>query len=229
MLTDPSSNKKRVYSVKKESFIDLFDDGKYVMYLGRFESGTYVLKGSSVLFTSDSGHQWSVDLNKDQDKKVAYFKLPEEYEPSDPVLTMNWMPHRFEVNYPFTAEWNKWRKGEDSRLTKNQLIDKVQNYITYIKKYIIWCNKEKIKVELIDVSGPLRFANNGFMLRNRSQTGDWCSYFKEGDCIEMDYILRNHFDGLEINWKKTSNKLMVLTDGLDQLKSGLDNYRESED
>ena len=114
-----------------------------------------------------------------------------------------------------------------SELSNNELIEKLQNHLRFMRAYLIWSKKVEIDLDIKQMSGPLRYGNDGFSMRRLSSTGKWCDYFKEGDCQEMDYILRNQFDQLEIEWNFTYDRIAMLGDALGQLISELNNQKEN--
>ncbi len=220
-------NQSSVPEFRAESFMDFYSDGSYTMNIHDFEYGTYKYNGGTIYLTPSNAPKWQLGFKPDEDLGLGHFTFPIEGDDADKLRSLSFLPHRYKADHPFRKEFNEWRMNPGKNLSNNEMIDKVQNHFKFIKAYMVWANKVGTKLELKEISGPLRYANNGFGMRNFSKTGQWCAYFEEGDCLEMYYILKEQFKELEVNWKNTSNRIEMLADGLDQVTNGLDNYREN--
>ncbi len=205
----------------KENFIDFFKDGTYVMYLNQFEYGDYTLVNDSIYLSGSDGKEWVITYKELDD--LLHLKFPN----AETVTSLTKISNRFRGDYPFTKERNIWRQRLDRPLTNNEMIDKFQSYCKFMIAYMRWTKKNEMNLSVKHFSGPLKFANNGLMMRRKRETGAWCDYFYQGDCERMDDILRNHFNGLILDWKYTHDRIAMLSNGLEQVIDGMDNYREN--
>jgi len=204
-----------------ESFMDFFKDGTYTLNLNHFESGQYTLEGDTISLEPTDREAWKIRFITDR-KDIGHFEFPA----ADKISTLNKLPSSLDKDYPFTAELNQWRQVSKNELSTNELIEKFQNYTSFMKAYMRWAKNNEQRLSFKQISGPLQYANNGLMMRKLKDTGTWCSYFVDGDCVKMDKILRHYFDGLIIDWKYTHNRIAMLIDALDQVSKGIENHKE---
>ncbi|GLR18128.1 hypothetical protein [Portibacter lacus] len=205
----------------QESFIDLFENGSYSMYLNHYESGTYTHSNDTLSLTRSNGQQWKLVLKTE--KHLNHFIFPD----SKNLVTLRKIENEYSSDYPFIPENNQWRVKSTTSLSTNELINKFQAYNDYMIHFMRWSKNKDFNLSFKNISGPLQFANNGLMMRKLKDSGQWCTYFAENDCDKMDKILRHYFDGLIIDWKYTNNRIAMLCNGLEQVNKGIENHLES--
>ncbi|WP_235298826.1 hypothetical protein [Portibacter marinus] len=213
-----SSNDKTV-RFTKESFLDFYRDGSYLAYFDKLEQGHYQLVRNSIELTSTEDIKY--ELLFIEDGSLGHFKFPI----SEKVITLSKTSNRLKPDYPFIPKLNEWRNKPDAKMSNNELIEKFQNYSLFMSKYLLWAKKNDLHLGLTHISGPLQFGNNGLMMRKLKDTGDWCQYFYQGDCQEMDKILRNYFEDLVIDWKYTHDRVSMLSNALGQVSKGIEVHK----
>jgi hypothetical protein len=209
------------YYLEKESFMDFFKNGTYCLYLNQFEEGRYELEHDTIIFTPIKGPIWSITF--EEDENLGYFKFPAAEKP----ITLRKISNDLDYGYPFVPDLNQWRQQGERRQSNNELIERFQNYLTFMQAYMRWAKNNEMSLHFNDLSGPLQFANNGLMMRKLKDSNSWCTYFFPGDCERLDRILRNYFDGLIIDWKYTHNRIAMLIDAMDQVSKGINNHKEN--
>lgn len=211
---------------EKDYFIDFFSNGSYTMNLYNFESGSYDARAGKVILYPEDGEKWELSYKLDATGTLAEFTFPQADKAGKATVNLTRMEHQYKADYPYTKEFNEWRNKPASEIGNNELIEKLKNHLQFMKAYLTWAKKVDLDLDLKQMSGPLRYSNSGFQMRRLSSTGKWCEYFAEEDCQEVDYILREVFKELEIEWNFTYDRIAMLGDGLGQLSKDLDNQKE---
>lgn len=211
-----------------DTFVDFFRNGTYVMNWHQFEYGTYELEDSIVIMTNQNDETWHLKYERDDSTKVRSFAYP--YPQGDSYEKPLKMKHRKNYNgsdYPFTLDSNRWRIKSKGDLSKNEIIDRLQNVIGYYIKCVEWSNEEKFKFKFYNTPSPIRASGYVFQSRTRKKAERWCEFFENPeDCDESLQIIRQFARDNKIDWYTSINGYLRIIAALEQLQEGVGNYRE---
>ncbi len=209
------------------SFVDFFRNGTYVMYWHNFEYGSYDLTDSTVVMTNQDDVTWELKYERDDSTGVRSFSYPKKEEGYGAPLEMNYRKNSNSSSYPFTLENNKWRIKAEKDLSKNEIIDRLQNMIGYYIKCVKWSNEEKFKFKFYSTPSPLRASGYFFIARSKEKSEKWCEFFSNpDDCDESLQIIRQFLRENKLDWHTSINGYLRIIAALEHLEEGVGQYRE---
>lgn len=208
------------------SFMEFYPDGTYMFDLHHFEFGDYELKGDSVYLTRDDGKEWQIGFLKDEEFELAHFTFNAIKGKSNLKSLNKAKSYKNKGSYPYSKKNNRWRLTDEEELSKNELIDKMQNYLDFLSKYIKWCNKEKIAIKTSGLAGPLELGRNGLRINNEGKFSKWCHTLQGNNCEESFELLRDVLRTRRVRFKQFKDKSRVYTDVVKQVKKELNELRD---
>lgn len=217
-------NENNVPVLDGNSFIDFFRNGTYVMNLHHFEYGAYELEDDTIKLTSSEGIEWGLLFIKDTVNNSIVFKHLNVTN-SNAVFDMERLPNDNDSDYPYTLENNRWRIKATKDESTNQIIDRLQNHIEYMEKYLTWCRENSIEVDIKKIPSILKVAGNVIGIKNPAETG-WCQFFhSQENCDESRKLVAKFFKGDKLKWKRYKSRIKIMVNAMSQLREDLDNYR----
>lgn len=208
------------------SFMEFYPDGTYMFDLHHFEFGEYKLKNDSVYLIRNDGTEWQLGYKKDNEYDLGHFKFSTVGNDSVLKSLTRLKSYKNKGSYPYSKKNNKWRLKEEKDLSKNELIDKMQNYLDFLIKYIKWCNKEKIPIKTKDLAGPIQLARNGMKVNDKGKFSKWCQILQENNCEESFKLLNEVFRTQKIRFKQFKDPSKNYTDAVKQVKVELEKLKD---
>lgn len=211
-----------------DTFVDFFRNGTYVMNWHHFEYGTYELEDSIVVMTNQNDETWHLRYERDDSTGVRTFAYPHPQDGTyERPFKMKYRKNRNDSSYPFTLKNNRWRIKAEEDLTKNEIIDRLQNMIGYYIKCVEWSNEERFKFKFYSTPSPLRASGYFFVARSKRKSDKWCEFFHNpDDCDESLEIIRQFLRENKLEWHNSINGYLRILAALKHLQEGVGQYRE---
>lgn len=221
-------NKMTAPAFTDDTFVDFFRNGTYVMNWHHFEYGTYELEDSVVILTNQEDETWQLKYERNDSTNERSFAYPyPDGDSYEKPIKMKYRKNRNNSSYPFTLKNNKWRIRVDEDLSKNEIIDRLQNVIGYYIKCVKWSNEEKFKFKFYSTPSPLRASGYFFIARSKEKSEKWCEFFSNpDDCDESLQIIRQFLRENKLDWHRSINGYLRIIAALEHLEEGVGQYRE---
>lgn len=202
------------------SFIDLYGNGRYNMYIHHYEEGKYKYKRDTLFLKRDSGEEWKIWFRRDSSFNLGHFKFQSE----EALHSLRVLDNSNSKKYPFSISNNKWRKKQQGVLNSESHAGLIIDQLTFLKKYIIWCNKVKKRIKLRNLPGPIQIARNGVAVRNPKTASKWCRLFEGEECLESFEVAKMAFK-TNLEFKRFGNPVTTYLDIIDQMISNLEEIK----
>jgi hypothetical protein len=200
------------------SFIDLLQDGRYTMDLGRFDFGRWEYNGSQLLLSSHTGlvRRLTVHAVTGKDLQIIISKPGSLYFEGTPNSFSS------DAVNPFSLVNNRWRIPPAGRETSEAITSRLKNHFMFWEMYFTWALNNGIQyIDVRSTPTPVKIYGNGFALKSyETLSSGWkACFYDELDCIKANEKIKMVFDSGSIGWPHTDNKYKMFISAFQQLRS----------
>jgi hypothetical protein len=199
------------------SFLYLEPDHRYTRDFNKFDYGTWKLKGSELLLTSNQKQVISFPLKKFTENELLLISG------KGTELNFERQPEKFNsaADNPFSIENNRWRIPAIRKESDLELRNRLKNHFRFHVVYFKWAlNAGFNTIDVRSTPSPLKIYGNGFALKKFEELPDaWRTYFYDKeDCQKANDMIKNLFEKENIAWARTDNRFKMFISAFQQLE-----------